>query len=144
MTIRGELASSGPAHPPQEAGRQAGRQQLEPERGKLSPRDGIPYQTSNRLPVANQVFLGSWTVDIHQEGRSQRSAPHKRHTAHLRGRSHCEPRKPGIWDGGGDKTHRPPKESALTKHLSPELLRPEKGTKCRPNQVYVFVEYSRT
>ena len=28
----------------------------------------------NRLPGANQVFLGSWTVDIHQEGHSQRSA----------------------------------------------------------------------
>ena len=38
-------------------------------RGNLSPRDGIPRQTASRLPVANQVFLGSWTVGIHQEGR---------------------------------------------------------------------------
>ena len=38
-------------------------------RGNLSPRDGIPRQTASRLPVANQVFLGSWTVDVHQEGR---------------------------------------------------------------------------
>ena len=26
-------------------------------RGKLGPRDGIPYQTASRLPVANQDFL---------------------------------------------------------------------------------------
>ena len=56
-----------------------GRLQPELERGKLGPRDGILYQTASRLPVANQVFLGSWTVDIHQEGRSQRSAPQRRH-----------------------------------------------------------------
>ena len=46
-------------------------------------------------------------VDIHQEGRSQRSVPQKRHTAHLRQRSHCTPRKPSGWDRGGDKRHRP-------------------------------------
>ena len=28
--------------------------QPEPERGKLSPREGIPYQTASRLPVSNQ------------------------------------------------------------------------------------------
>ena len=32
-------------------------------------------------------------ADICQEGRSQRSAPQMRHTAHLRQRSHCTPRK---------------------------------------------------
>ena len=37
-----------------------------------------------RLPVANHVFLGSCMVDICQEGRSLRSAPKRRHTAHLR------------------------------------------------------------
>ena len=61
----------------------------------------------SRPPVANQVFLGSWTVDIHQEGRSQRSAPQRRHTAHLRQCSHCAPRKLSGGDGGGDKTHCP-------------------------------------
>ena len=31
-----------------------GRRQGGGERGKLSPRDSIPYQTANRLPVSNQ------------------------------------------------------------------------------------------
>ena len=83
-----------------------GYSQSQKEKGKLGPRDGILYQTASRLPVANQVFLGSWTVDIHQEGHSQRSAPQKRHMAHLRQHSHCAPRK-SIQDQGGDKTHRP-------------------------------------
>ena len=34
-----------------------------------------------------------------------------------------------------------PAESALTKHLLPELLGPGKGTKHRPNQICAFVEY---
>ena len=67
----------------------------------------ILYQTASRLPVANRVFLGSWMVDICQEGRSQRLAPQRRHTAHLRLCSHCAPRKPSSWDGGGDKPYRP-------------------------------------
>ena len=46
-------------------GREAGWQQPEPERGNLGPRDSILHQTASRLPVANQMFLGSWTVDIH-------------------------------------------------------------------------------
>ena len=76
-------------------------------RGNLGPRDSILHQTVSRPPVAKQVFLGSWTVDIHQEGCSQRSAPQRRHMAHLKQRSHCAPRKLSGWDGGGDKTHRP-------------------------------------
>ena len=35
-------------------GRGGGGCQLEPERGKLGPREGIPYKTANRLPVSNQ------------------------------------------------------------------------------------------
>ena len=58
-----------------EAGRQAGNIQSQRERDKLGPRDGILYQTVSRLPVANQIFLGSWMVGIHPEGHSQRSAP---------------------------------------------------------------------
>ena len=53
------------------------------ERGNLGPRDSILYQTASRLPVANQDFLGFWTVDICQEGRSQRSAPQRRHTPEM-------------------------------------------------------------
>ena len=41
-------------------------------------------QTVSRLPVANHVFLGSWTVDIYQEYCNLISAPQRRHTAHLR------------------------------------------------------------
>ena len=92
------------AHHLPEAGKQASNSQSQKARGKLSPRDGIPYHTASRLPVANQVFLGSWTVDIHQEGHSQRSPPQRRHTAHLRRCSRCTPRKLSSWDGGDDKT----------------------------------------
>ena len=51
---------------------EAGGWQPEPEKGNLGPRDGILYQTVSRLPVVNQVFLGSCTVDIHWESCSQR------------------------------------------------------------------------
>ena len=43
-------------------------------------------------------------VDICQEGCSQRSAPQKRHIAHLRSRACCTPRKPSDGDGGGNKS----------------------------------------
>ena len=75
VNTRGELAGCRLAHSPLEAGRQSGGSQSRKSRGKLSPRDGILYQTASRLPVANQVFLESYMDDICQEGRSQRSAP---------------------------------------------------------------------
>ena len=53
----------------------------------------ILYQTASRLPVANQVFLGSCMVDIYQEGHSQKSAPQRRHTAYLRLDSCCTSRE---------------------------------------------------
>ena len=65
--------------PTPEAERQAGNSQSRKVRGNLGPREGILHQTVSRPSVANQVFLGSWTVDICQKGRSQRSAPQKRH-----------------------------------------------------------------
>ena len=85
-------------------------------------------------------------VDIHQEGRSQRSAPQRRHMAHLSRCSHCAPRKPSGWDRGGDKTHRPiwglcthqalsrlscsnlgrAKNAGPTEEPEPEQLRPRK------------------
>ena len=83
--------------------RQRGRrQQPEAARGYLGPRDIILYQNESRVPVANQVFLGSWIVDICWEGHSQRSAPQRRYRAHLRRCSHCAPRKLSGWDLGGD------------------------------------------
>ena len=66
------------------AKRQVSESQSRKVRGNLGPRDSILHQTVSRLPVANQVFLGSWVVDVHQEDHSQRSASQKRHTAHLR------------------------------------------------------------
>ena len=50
--------------PPLEAKRQTGGSQSQKARGNLSPRDSIHHQTVSRLPVVNQVFLGSWMVDI--------------------------------------------------------------------------------
>ena len=85
-----------------EAERQVGDSQSWKPRGNLGPRDGILHQTVSRLPVANQFFLGTWTVDICQEGHSQRSAPQRRHTAPLRQCSCRAPRKPSVWDQGGD------------------------------------------
>ena len=75
-----------------EVERQVGDSQTWKARGNHNPRDGILYQTVSRLPVAIQVFLGSWTVDIFQEGRRQRTAPERRHMAHLRW---CPLRHPG-------------------------------------------------
>ena len=57
----------------------AGRQ-----RAILDPETSILHQTVSRLPVANNVFLISWTVDIFQAGCSLRSAPQRRHWAHWR------------------------------------------------------------
>ena len=108
-------------------GSQAAGRQPEPERGNLRPRDSILYQTASRLPVANQVFLGSWMVDICQEGHSQRSAPQRKQMAHLRWRSHC------TQDQGGDKTHSPPGTVRLPSIWMPALLQPGKGTKHMPN-----------
>ena len=52
--------------------------------------------------------MGFWMVDTCWEGRSQRSAPQKIHTAHLRRHTHCTPRKLSGWNGGGHKTCPPP------------------------------------
>ena len=81
------------------------------ERDNLGPRDGILYQTASRLPVANQVFLGSWTVDIRQEVRSQKSAPQRRYSVPAV--------HPGNRAAGTREVirHIVPGESALAKHL---------------------------
>ena len=46
-------------------------------------------------------------ADIHCEGCSQRWAPQKRHTAHVRWHAHYTPRKLSSWDRGGDQMHPP-------------------------------------
>ena len=60
---RASQLQTGPSPLP-EVERQAGDSQSQKAKGNLSPRDGILHQTMCRLPVANQVFLGSWMVDI--------------------------------------------------------------------------------
>ena len=124
-------------------GREAGGWQPEPEKGNLGPRDGILYQTASRIPVANQVFLGSWTVDIHPEGHSQRSAPQKRHTADLNGTPTVYPRNQAAGKGEAIRCTAP-RRLCWPSTQSPELLGPGKGTKCRPNQVCTFMEYPKT
>ena len=87
--------------------RQAGTGQPELERGKLGPREA----SSTKLQagsIANQDFLGFWTVDICWEGHSQRLAPQRIHTAHLRGVHLQSPRKLSGWDGGDNKMHPQP------------------------------------
>ena len=108
-------------------------------RGNHSPREVSSTKMQAGF-VANQDFLGFWMVDIRWEGHSQRLAPQKRHTSHLRRCTSCTPRKPSGWDGGGDKLQQPRSPSTW----SPELLRPGKSTKLRPNQVCAFVEYPST
>ena len=93
-----------PVHPPPETGRQ---RQPELEGGNQGPREGSSTKLQAGF-IANQDFLGFWMVHICREGHSQKSAPQKRHMAHLRRRANCTSRKPSGWDRGGDKTHSPP------------------------------------
>ena len=85
-------------------------------KGQTRPSDSIPYQTASRLLVANQVFLGSWTVDICQEGHRLRSALQRRHMAHLRWCSHGAPGKLRSWDREVIKTQ-PTWDSEFAKHM---------------------------
>ena len=85
--------------PPPEIGRQG---QPEPEGGNRGPREASSTKLQAGF-IANQDFLGFWMVDIHWEGCSQRSAPQKRHMAHLRRCAGCTPRKLSSRDGGDGK-----------------------------------------
>ena len=93
---------TGHHHPPSEAERQACNTQSWKAGPILAPETGILHQTVSRLLVAYHVFMGSWTVDICQEGHSQRSDPQRRHIAHLRWCSRGTPRKHSGQDLGGD------------------------------------------
>ena len=84
----------------------------------------------SRLPVANYIFLRSWIIDIHQEGHSLRSAPQRRHTAHLRQCSHGESGKLSGQMQEVIKTYHAPRTVRLPRTWSPELLRPGKCRKC--------------
>ena len=122
-----------------------------------TPETSILHQTVRRLPVASHVFLGSQTVDIHQEGCSLRSNPQKRHTAHLRpvllwhtqetehlgpgrwlrctadlGQSTCQaPGHLSCSDLGRAQNSCPTEPVPLQSTREPERLRPGNCTKCR-------------
>ena len=81
------------------------------------------------------------TVDICQEGCSQRSAPQKRHVAHWRRAHPRQPRNPSGWNGEVVRHTHHLRRVRLPSTWSPELLGPGKGTKRRPNQVCACVEY---
>ena len=120
------------SHPPPETGR---RGQPELEAGNRSPREASSTKLHAGF-VANQDFLGFWTVGILQEGCSQRSAP-RRDTAHVRRHAGCTHRKLSGRDGGGDKSQQPCSPNTS----SPELLGPGKCTKRRPNGVFTSEDY---
>ena len=84
-----------------------GRRQGGGERGKLGPRDGIPYQTANRLPVSNQrlpEILDGW----HPQGGSRISFPEET-------RGSCAESEAGTAEG---IRRTAPGESALIKLLA--------------------------
>ena len=121
---RGSRLHTGPSPT---RGREAGsNSQSQKAKGKLGSRDGILYQTVSRLPVANQVFLGSWTVDIPWEGRSQRSAAWGECTCQAPGRLSC-------LHLGRAQNVGPTKSAPLwsTREPEPERLRPGKYTQPR-------------
>ena len=122
----------------------------------LAPKTCILHQTVSRLPVANQVFLGSWTVDICQEDHSPRSTSQRRHMAHLRlvlswhtqetwlgpGRwirrmahlGQCAHKAPGhlsYSDLGSAQNARPTESVPLRSTQESEWLRPGKWMNCR-------------
>ena len=116
---RAEVAGCGPAHPQPEAGR---RGQPELEGGNCVQREASSTKLQAGF-IANQDFLGFWTVDI----------PLRRCAGYT-------PRKLSSRDGGGDKSQRPCSPNTWVS----ELLRPRKGTNRRPNRVCAFVEYPST
>ena len=90
-----------------------------------APETCILHPTVSRLPVAGLFFLGSWMADICQEGHSLRSAPQRRHMAHLR-RNRVTGTREVI------KTCSPPGTVCLPSTLLPELLGPAKGKNAHP------------
>ena len=84
----------------------------------LAPETGFLHQTVSRLPIANHVLLGSWMVDICQEGHSLRWAPQRRHMAHLR------------WYSPGNLGNRAARTREVIKTHGPT------GTGCSPSAWY--------
>ena len=118
-----------------------GHPSLEAERQALDIRAGrqgaaaisAPETTSStKLWAGSQllhIFLGSWMVHICLECHSPRSAPQRRHTAHLGLSSCCTPGKLSGWDRGGEYDAQPTCESVLAKHLVTWAARTWEGYK---------------
>ena len=102
-----------PAHPQPETGR---RGQPEVEGGNHSPREAFSTKLQADF-IANQDFLGFWKVDIRWEGRSQRSAPQKRHKAHLRRHAIAHPEHQVAGMGEAISHSLQLGVTALSKHL---------------------------
>ena len=142
MNTKGQLAGCVQPAPPPPPTPEAERQALDSRSPRLgtgaisNPETRILHQTASRLPVANHVFLRSWTADTCQEGRSLRSAPRRRHVAY--------PGNPAAGRGKVIKTHVPSGTARSPSTWLPGLLGPAKRTECTPSRVCALVEHPRT
>ena len=95
-----------------------------------------PTKLQTGFQSLTKDFLRFWMVDIHREGRSQKSAPQKRHKAHP-----ISAQKLRLgW--GGEKSRCTRREYA---HQAPGSLSCSdgEGTKRRPSGVWASVEYPK-
>ena len=90
-------------------------------------------QTVSRLPVANQVLLGSWTVDIHHEGLQPEISSQEEMQCNRDSALAAQPGNRAAGTKEVIKTHSLSGIVCSTSTWSPELLRPGKGTNRRPN-----------
>ena len=133
---REELVGWGPAHPLLEAGDRA-----EGKGANSAPETASSTKWQTGFQLLTKDFLRFWMVDICREGHSQKSASQKGHKAYPTG----TPRNWG-WDPGTTEEGRrsAPRKSVLIKLLAVWAALAGEGTKHRPNQVCVFVEYPKT
>ena len=140
---RGELASSGPAHPRR---RQAGRRT--PARARRQGANLAPETASStKLRAGSQLLTkSSWDPGLltSAKGVTARDQLHRGDTQHTwNGTSAVHPGNRAA--GTGEMIRRTDTGSVRsTSTWSPELLGPGKGTKHWPNWVCAFVEYPRT
>ena len=122
---RGELACCGLAHPPPETSRRrwgwelgigVGVEGCQSLKGAIVTPERHPLPNFKQDPLLTK---SSW--DSGRLTSAARDQLLRRDMAHLRRRTHCTPRKPSGWDGGGNKTHHPPRGDCVRQapgHLS--------------------------
>ena len=103
----------------------------------MAPETASPTKVETGFQFLTKDFLRFWMVDIHREGRSQRSAPQKRHKAHRTG--HAQKLRLGL--GRGEVALHLKRVRSSSSWL-PELLEPGRH-KMQPQGVCAFVEYPR-